>query len=414
LGQGAAWGDYDRDGHVDLFVANTGDQNEFLYRNDGQGGMIPMVDGPVVRSAGRSQSGAWADYDGDGDLDLFVANSWDQRNYLFRNDGGTFASVTGSPWDNDRGNSIGAAWADYDNDGDLDLYIGNGNRVAFLYQNNGDGTFTRILEGPVATSSSVHIAPAWGDLDNDGYLDLFVGVGEGENDLLFHNQRDGTFTQIIEGEVVNDFLVGSGAAWTDFDNDGFLDLFVANDGMYDSGPPHRNEPDRLYHNQARANGNNNRWLLVQLIGTQSNRSAIGAKVRARSLLWSRDVWQLREISGGGGHCSQNDLRAHFGLGDATTVTTLRIEWPSGTVQELTNVAANQILTITEPARLVPLGPREFQIRCWKGMQFEVEKSHNLQTWDSLGVVTNETGTLIFQYTQGDPQAACCFYRVASR
>jgi hypothetical protein len=96
------------------------------------------------------------------------------------------------------------------------------------------------------------------------------------------------------------------------------------------------------------------------------------------------------------------------------VTTLRIEWPSGIVQEFTNVAANQILTITEPAKLVPLGPRDFQIRCWKGMQFEVEKSHNLQTWDSLGVVTNETGTLISQDTQGEPQTAGCFYRAVSR
>ena len=109
-----------------------------------------------------------------------------------------------------------------------------------------------------------------------------------------------------------------------------------------------------------------------------------------------------------------DLRAHFGLGDATQADVLRIEWPSGTVQELQNVPAKQILTITEPARLVPLGPREFQIRCWKGMRFEVEMSHNLQAWDSLGLVTNVTGTLTFQDTQGDPQTACCFYRVVSR
>jgi hypothetical protein len=84
------------------------------------------------------------------------------------------------------------------------------------------------------------------------------------------------------------------------------------------------------------------------------------------------------------------------------------------VQKLTNVAADQILTITEPAQLVPLGPREFQIRCWKGMRFEVEKSHNLQNWVSLGMVTNVTGTLTFQDTQGDPGSACCFYRVVSR
>jgi len=88
--------------------------------------------------------------------------------------------------------------------------------------------------------------------------------------------------------------------------------------------------------------------------------------------------------------------------------TLRIEWPSGIVQELTNGAAEQILTITEPAQLVPLGSREFQIRCWKEMRFEIEKSHNLQTWASLGVVTNQTGRFIYPDTEGDPQTAACF------
>jgi hypothetical protein len=126
---------------------------------------------------------------------------------------------------------------------------------------------------------------------------------------------------------------------------------------------------------------------------------------------ARGIQQVRVISG---TPFTGDLRAHFGLGDATNATTLRIEWPSGIVQEFTNVAANQILPITEPAQLVPLGPRESQIRCWKGMKFEVEKSHNLEAWDSLGVVTNEAGTLTFQDTHGDPGTSCCFYRVVSR
>jgi len=106
------------------------------------------------------------------------------------------------------------------------------------------------------------------------------------------------------------------------------------------------------------------------------------------------------VRGIGGTPSTGDLRVHFGLGDATNVTTLRIEWPSGIVQERTNVAANQILTITEPAQMVPLGPREFQIRCWKGRRFEVQKSHDLQTWDSLGTVINATGTSTFQASVG--------------
>ena len=213
------------------------------------------------------------------------------------------------------------------------------------------------------------------------------------------NNRDGTFVEVTIDPLTTDPASSGASAWADYDIDGFLDALACSRAL--------NTPNDLYRND----GSQNRWILLKLAGTVSNRSAIGAKVRAQATIWGQSVQQMREVSG---TPYAGDLRAHFGLGDATNVTTLRIEWPSGIVQEFANVATSQILTITEPARLVPLGPREFQIRCWKGMQFEVEKSHNLQTWDSLGVVTNETGTLIFQYTQGDPQAACCFYRVASR
>jgi hypothetical protein len=242
------------------------------------------------------------------------------------------------------------------------------------------------------------VGSAWGDYDNDGHLDLMVvGVN---GCYLFRNKRDGTFERATTSPG-NDAASGQSCAWADYDNDGFLDLFVGvlNDGLSDD----------LYHNE----GNDNAWLHVRPVGTVSNRSAIGAKVRIRATVWGQPIWQMREIATGDGWTGQSDLRAHFGLGDATNVTTLRIEWPSGTVQEFQNVAVNQILTIAEPARLVPLGPREFQIRCWKGMQFEVQKSPNLQTWDSLGMVTNVTGTLIFHDPQGESQATGCFYRVVS-
>lgn len=220
---------------------------------------------------------------------------------------------------------------------------------------------------------------------------------------LYRNNRDGTFSRIrTDNPIVLDQTDGSAGVWADYDNDGFLDLFV---GVIDNGLG-----DALYHNE----GNDNAWLHVRPVGTVSNRSAIGAKVRIRATVWGQPIWQMREIATGDGFTGQSDLRAHFGLGDATNVTALRIEVPSGIVQEITNVPANQILTITEPARLVPLGPREFQIRCWKGMKFEVEKSHDLRTWDSLGTVTNAAGTLIFQDTQGGAQPAACFYRVVSR
>lgn len=194
-----------------------------------------------------------------------------------------------------------------------------------LYVNNGDGTFTPVEGDPAETSGRPHTGAAWGDFDNDGYLDLFVAhypLDQGGSDCLFHNQRNGTFTRIYDGEVVKDAGHGRGCGWADFDNDGFLDLFVSN-GPDDAASP--GELNFLYRNDAKANGKANAWLLVRLVGTVSNRSAIGAKIRARATVWANDMWQLREISEGSGMCSQNDLRAHFGLSDATQVDTLRIE-----------------------------------------------------------------------------------------
>jgi hypothetical protein len=297
--------------------------------------------------------------------------------------------------------SVGCAWGDYDNDGWQDLFVTTvQGQVDTLYHNIGEGSF-EVVAGPPGGIGYSTAGTAWGDYDNDGYLDL-ITVGTDQY-FLFRNKRDGTFERITTSPP-NVAGHHQSCAWADYDNDGFLDLFVAN------GNAGGNERDALYRNE----GNGNAWLHVRLVGTASNRSAIGAKVRLRATIWGKTMWQMREIATGDGFSGQNDLRAHFGLGDATNVTTLRIEWPSGIVQELSNVAANQILTLTEPAQLVPLGCREFQIRCWKGMRFEVEKSHDLQTWDSLGTVTNLTGTLTFQDTQTDPQTACCFYRAVSR
>jgi hypothetical protein len=337
---GAAWADYDNDGFIDLLVSNASDQNEFLYRNDGAGGMITITAGPVVRSGGNSQGCAWGDFDGDGDLDLFVANSVGQTSFLFHNAGqGTFSRVTDGPPVTGAGFWLDPAWGDYDNDGHLDLFVANGAyRDDALYHNNGDGTFTPVVEGPVVTSGGTSEGGAWGDFDNDGYLDLFVSNNWGEPDFLFHNERDGTFTRIYDGEIVNDTANGVGCAWADFDNDGFLDLFVSNGPENPASP---GEANFLYRNHARNNGNTNAWLLVRLIGTASNRSAIGAKIRAKATLWGKEVWQLREISGGSANCSQSDLRAHFGLGDAAQADTLRIEWPSGTVQEYTTSRPNR-------------------------------------------------------------------------
>jgi hypothetical protein len=416
---GAAWADYDNDGFIDLLVSNAGDQNEFLYRNDGAGGMIAITAGPVVRSGGKSQGCAWGDFDGDGDLDLFVANSVGQTSFLFHNAGqGTFSRVTDGPPVTEAGFWLGPAWGDYDNDGHLDLFVANGAyRDDALYHNNGDGTFTPVADDPVVTSGGASESGAWGDFDNDGYLDLFVSNNWGEPDFLFHNERDGTFTRIYEGEIVNDTANGIGCAWADFDNDGFLDLFVSNGPESPTSP---GEANCLYRNDAKVNGNTNGWLLVRLVGTASNRSAIGAKIRVKATLWGKEVWQLREVSGGSANCSQSDLRAHFGLGDARNVDLLRIEWPIGVVQELTNVVANQILTVTEhqagatnPPSLMASksadGALQLTATGQTDLRYAFEASTNLVQWTKIAVRTNLTGTLDYPPpASSSPQR---FYRV---
>jgi len=203
--------------------------------------------------------------------------------------------------------------------------------------------------------------------------------------------------------VVNDFARSYGCAWADFDNDGDLDLFVAN-GVYSSAP---GESSFLYRND----GGTNNGLLVRLVGTVSNRSAIGAKVRVKATIKGKTFWQLREISGGSGYCSQNDLRAHFGLGNATNVEVLRIEWPSGIVQELRDVPAKQTLTVTEPVRLRATGLGQLQFKSWESQAFTIKASADLTAWNAIATVTNVTGTVEFT----DPGAALVstrFYRVA--
>jgi hypothetical protein len=207
------------------------------------------------------------------------------------------------------------------------------------------------------------------------------------NNRLYHSDGDGAFSRVTSGSLVNDGGQSQACAWGDYDNDGFVDLFVANQS---------NEPNFLYRNS----GNSNAWIKVRCAGTVSNRSAIDAKVRLKATLRGKPVEQLREMTGGDGRSGQT-LIAHFGLGDATIIDTLRIEWPSGIVQELRDVAPKQFLTVTEAARLQALGAGVLRIQSWKGMAFEVQASTDLDQWSRLTTVTNLTGTLEFT----DPNAA---------
>jgi hypothetical protein len=331
---GCAWGDYDNDGDLDLVVANADGQNNFLYTNNGDGSFTKVTAGALVEDGGDSDSCAWGDYDNDGDLDLFISNL-DQNNFLYTNNGdGSFTKVTSGSIVEDGGNSAGCAWGDYDNDGDLDLYVTNAyDQNNFLYTNNGDGSFTKVTSGSIVEDGGRSADCAWGDYDNDGDLDLYVANVGNQNNFLYTNNGNGSFTKVTSGVVVTDGGNSSACAWGDYENDGDLDLFVSNG----NGP----QNDFLYAN----NGNGNTWINIKCIGTASNVSAIGAKVKVLTTINDSPVWQLREISGG--TFSQDSLNAEFGLGDAAIIDEIRIEWPSGNVQTLTSVAVNQFLTVTE-------------------------------------------------------------------
>ena len=326
---GIAWGDYDKDDDIDLYIANFGSANK-LFRNDGGGFFVDATGGTPLGDAGDGCGVAWGDYDNDGDLDLYLVNGSFQANKLFRNDGGgSFTDVTSPPL-NDALFGMGAAWGDYDNDGDLDLYLVNGNQGANkLFRNNGGGSFTDVTSGPLGDASSGY-GCAWGDYDNDGDLDLYLtNGGSPSNNKLFRNDGGGNFTDATS-PILAVSSTGIGVAFGDYDIDGDIDLYVAH------GYPSQN---KLFRNEI---GTANHWLHVNLVGTTSNASAIGARVR----IVAGGVSQIREVSGGSGFCSQNSLTAEFGLGFNLLVDTLQIQWPSAkSIDTYTNIPVDQLLTL---------------------------------------------------------------------
>ena len=219
------------------------------------------------------------------------------------------------------GFSNNGAWGDFDNDGYPDLYVAT-DSADILYRNNGDGTFTDETGESGTTNTYRALAVDWGDYDNDGYLDLYVVNGSSAPNRLFRNNGDGTFTDVAASVEVTAKEGGNGsdATFIDYNNDGFLDLFVCNGAGPSSGPY------LLYKN----NGNRNHWLKIELTGQGSNRDGVGARITltaGRRTLYREYVGQ---------HClAQNRIPVHFGLRRATTVDSIVIEWPSGVRQEWT-------------------------------------------------------------------------------
>ena len=376
----AAWGDYDNDGGVDLYVARGISQKghpNALYRNNGDGTFTDVARQARVHNGNRPTIGAvWGDYDGDGWLDLYAAN-YEAPNTLYRNNGdGTFTDVTTAADVADPHRGFVAFFFDYNNDARLDLFVSSwtgrmeeviqsmvtgepatpGNRP-FLYRNNGDGTFTDVTREAGLARTFGTMAATYGDVDNDGYQDIYLANGgpdidRFEPDRLFLNNGDGTFSDITEAAGLGNIGKGHGPTMADYDNDGDLDVYAPQGGM--GGNPGDNQPNSLYRNE----GNRNHWLKVRVIGaaqpqteagspaqrnTFSNRDGIGAGVRIKV----GGKAQYAEVSGGCGFGVTNSLSLSFGLGEATQVDTVEIRWPSGRIHRLANVPADTSLIIRE-------------------------------------------------------------------
>lgn len=357
-----AWGDYDADGRMDAFVSGAAGAY-WLKRclSDGNFETVPEMSGPNTWPYGRAEA-AWADYDNDGDLDLVVGAFADGVTWLFRNGSGVLSLMTAEEVGSvvtDPANTAGVTWGDYDNDGDLDLYVARsrflsveGTYFNSLHENQGDGTFRRAGLGSLTASVEETWVAQWVDYDLDGLLDLSVATAEDERLPQQHTSN-------------------------------------------------------LFHNELRSPGNPQGWLQVRCEGRVTNRDGIGAMVRLKARIGGAERWLMRSIASS---ASGQPLVAHFGLGDAPRVEVLRIEWPSGIVQEYRDVPVNQFRTVKEPPRLVPTGPCEFVVQCWPGMRFTVEASPDLETWVPVGTVMHVNGTARFSDAVG-VHGTCRFYRV---
>lgn len=344
------WADYDGDGFLDVFLARRDGEDSLLFRNIGGEDFEP-VNGPWTGNGGDARACAWGDADGDGHMDLyvanFVANRGDQRskhrNYFYRNRGSAgFVEHTEGEFVTRGGLSYGLSWVDYDYDGDLDLFVTNISSTDrnWLFENNGEGKFAlRSDVAIVADSRGPSKGHVWGDLDNDGDLDLYVANGTaGTEDVenfdvrnFLYIQKNGVFNRIEAGAVTSDRNISAGVALADFDRDGDLDLYVAN--WRDS-----DEDNSFYRNDSKGG----RWLALDLVGTSSNRDAIGAMVRITTVdpdSGSKSV-QTRANLPRQGYGSQNEPIIHFGLGPVSRVESLEIRWPSGQVDRHGPLTAN--------------------------------------------------------------------------
>ena len=428
-GLGCCVGDYNNDGFTDLYVTNYG--ANVLYHNNGDGTFRDVTAAAGVGGDRFSSGCAFVDIDVDGDLDLYVVNyvQFDPetnpectrqgiRTYctpeallgvsdvLYLNNGdSTFTDVSEETGVSEAsGKGLGVVCGDVDNDGNVDIFVANDTTPNLLYRNTPnsiemteDALFSGVAlseEGRAYSGMGANL----GDFDNDGYLDIVITNFQDQTNSLYHNAQSRFFNEVSFAKGIGERslpYLAWGVDFIDFNNDGWLDLFIANghldDNIAEIDPigtyP---QPNQLFLNNRGINfsevadeavamrkvsrgaafgdidndgdidvvvsnlkdsptllrndsGNTAQWLAVKLIGTHCNRDAIGVRVT----VISGGLTQIREVKSGSGYLSQNDLRLHFGLGEVTRVDTLTVRWTCGKVQTLQDVKTNQVIVITE-------------------------------------------------------------------
>lgn len=358
--QNVNFADIDNNGTIDIFACHD-DGTSIAYNNDGTGNFTPDNDGLInaVSTVASDNSGnygsIWADYDNDGDQDLYISkcrlgvgNPEDGRriNLLFQNDGsGNYTDVGVAAGLVPYGQSWASSFEDIDNDGDLDCVVINHDINSVIYENNGDGTFTDItastgISSILSAMGSGGIQVIMEDFDNDTFIDLFITARSGVH-RMFKNNGDKTFT-----EMPSPFTLPSGASYIqsaaagDLNDDGFIDVVAGFANGY-NGPS--NTPDVLYLND----GNSNNWSEIRLRGNTSNKNGIGARIELHGA-WGK---QIREVRSGESYGTMNSLLTHFGIGSETIITKIVVLWPSGEEDEVMNPTINSAIEINEGSTL---------------------------------------------------------------
>lgn len=336
----ATWIDANNDQLLDLYITNSAQSLRNLYfENQGNGTFLERTNLTLTNEVKPSRSVDWVDYDNDGDSDLFVTNEGNNTNTLYRNDGSdNFTQVTDLVIVSQIRNSMGSSWADVDNDGDFDLLVTNWEQPNQLFINN-NGSFMEMTDSEISDETVNSFGSVFGDIDNDGDLDLVIGNSYNDNHFtnsVFLNDGNGNFTKDNSSALSQHLGWTYGLAFGDYNNDGWLDIILAN-----------NENESQTNSVFKNTGSGKNWLKIKCTGTNSNTSAIGTIIKVRAVVNGNIITQTRKVEASSGYASQNSLTTHFGLGDAAEILQVQVKWPSGLIENFPGLNINNLHNLTE-------------------------------------------------------------------